>query len=163
MKKLYEASQAPQPFSPCFFFFFYGSLMDPEVLQTVLSLAQTPTVEKASVAGFSMKMWGIYPTLIRSAAGVGGEEKISGTVWKVEEEAHFLRLSAYETGAYTWCPCEIELSSGDVLGGCRTFCWAGDPNSRDLEEGKFDLERYQKYFKPSVVRRCAASRDRARS
>jgi len=34
---------------------------------------------------------------------------------------------------------------------CYTFCWAGSPDSKELEEGVFDFERYQRYFKPSVV------------
>lgn len=39
-----------------------------------------------------------------------------------------------------------------VLTDCRTFCWAGNPESKELEEGWFDLGRYQRYFKTSVVR-----------
>ncbi|RDL36417.1 Uncharacterized protein BP5553_05769 [Venustampulla echinocandica] len=133
------------PFTPCFMF-FYGSLMDSEVLQSVLSLQDTPTVAKGVIKGFSMKMWGIYPTIIPNNEG-----DISGTVWKVDLESHFLRLQEYETGAYTWCFCDIELEDGELLRGCRTFCWAGEANSKDLEEGSFDLLRYQKYFKASVV------------
>ena len=122
--------------------------MDPEVLQSVLSLQDTPRVAKGSIKGFSMKMWGIYPTIIHNEGG-----KIFGTVWKVDSEPHFLRLQEYETDVYSWCLCDIELEDGDVLHGCRTFCWAGDANSRELEEGVFDFLRYQKYFKASVVRK----------
>ena len=52
-----------------------------------------------------------------------------------------------------WEECEAVLEGGEVLGGSRVFCWAGDPDSRELEEGSFDLERYQKYFKASVTRK----------
>lgn len=122
--------------------------MDPEVLQAVLELPETPIVESGSVCGFSIKMWGIYPALIPHEGGV-----VSGSTWRVNTESHFLRLKKYETSAYTWCTCDIELSNGEVLTGCRTFCWAGDSNNRDLEEGTFDLQRYQRYFKASVVRK----------
>jgi gamma-glutamylcyclotransferase (GGCT)/AIG2-like uncharacterized protein YtfP len=142
-----KLQQKIEPFKPCYMF-FYGSLMDPEVLQSVLGLGYLPSVAKGTAVGFSMKMWGIYPALIPSEGG-----RISGTVWKVESESHFLRLQEYETGAYSWCLCNVELEGGEVLHGCRTFCWAGDVHSRDLEEGIFDLLRYQKYFKSSVVRR----------
>lgn len=135
------------PFEPCPFF-FYGSLMDPEVLQAVLELPETPIVESGSVCGFSIKMWGIYPALIPHEGGV-----VSGSTWRVNSESHFLRLKKYETSAYTWCTCDIELSSREVLSKCRTFCWAGGSDSKELEEGTFDLQRYQRYFKASVVRK----------
>lgn len=43
--------------------------MDPEVLQAVLSLPIIPAVKRGSLTEFSMKMWGIYPTIIRGGAG----------------------------------------------------------------------------------------------
>ena len=122
--------------------------MDSEVLQAVLGLLETPSVMKGTIQGFSMKMWGIYPTIIRNEKG-----KISGTAWKVDLESHFSRLQDYETDAYTWCLCDVELEGGEVLRGCRTFCWAGDADSRELDDGSFDLSRYQTYFKSSVVRK----------
>lgn len=143
----YKPEEAEPPFKPCFFF-FYGSLMDPEVLQAVLGLLEVPVVEEGWVTGFAMKMWGIYPALIPRKGG-----KVFGMVWKVNAQSHFLRFMEYETSAYTWCSCDIELSNGETLRDCRTFYWAGDPDSKELEEGKFDLQRYQKYFKPSVVRK----------
>ena len=36
--------------------FFYGTLMDPEVLQTILSLPELPVMERGHINGFSMKM-----------------------------------------------------------------------------------------------------------
>ncbi|KFY18611.1 hypothetical protein V493_08472 [Pseudogymnoascus sp. VKM F-4281 (FW-2241)] len=135
------------PFEPCSFF-FYGSLMDPEVLQAVLELSEMPIVESGYVGGFIMKMWGIYPALIPHEGG-----GVLGSAWRVSSESQFLRLKEYETSAYTSCACDIELSNGEVLRGCRTFCWAGDSDSKELDEGTFDLQRYQRYFKASVVRK----------
>jgi hypothetical protein len=121
--------------------------MDPEVLQAVLGLPETPIVANGWVTGFAVKMWGIYPALVPHEGG-----KVSGSTWRINSESQFLRLKDYETSAYTRCACDIELSSGGVLSGCRTFCWAGDSDSK-AEEGTFDLQRYQRYFKPSVVRK----------
>lgn len=144
----YNHGEPEPPFEPCYLF-FYGSLMDAEVLQTIAGLPEVPAVQEGSVTGFEMKMWGIYPTLIPCAGA-----QVSGTVWKVNEPGHFFRLQRYETSAYTWCSCEIRLSNGEILRRCRTFCWAGNVNSKVLKQGKFDLEHYQKYFKASVVRKA---------
>lgn len=108
--------------------------MDAEVLQPVLGLLDIPSVVKGEINGFSMKMWGVYPTVIRNEGG-----KISGTVWKADLESHFIRLQEHETEVYTWCFCDIELEDGQVLQGFRAFCWAGDPDSKELDEGSFDL------------------------
>jgi gamma-glutamylcyclotransferase (GGCT)/AIG2-like uncharacterized protein YtfP len=128
--------------------FFYGSLMDSEVLQSILDLPELPTTRPATISGFLIKMWGIYPTLIPCHSG-----SVTGTVWKVTSDAHFDRLVAYETAAYRWDECDAVLEGGEVLRNCRTFCWAGEPDSKELEDGSFDLERYQKYFKSSITRR----------
>jgi gamma-glutamylcyclotransferase (GGCT)/AIG2-like uncharacterized protein YtfP len=128
--------------------FFYGSLMDPEVMQAILDLPDLPSTRFASVHGFEIMMWGIYPALLPAQSG-----EIYGCVWKVTTEDHFNRLASYETAAYTWIECDAVLENGTKIERCRTFCWAGDPQSRELEKGRFDLERYQKYFKSSVTRR----------
>jgi hypothetical protein len=93
-------------------------------------------------------MWGIYPALIPSHSG-----SVAGSVSEVASEAHFDRLAAYETSAYKWDECDAVLDDGEVLRSCRIFCWTGEPDSKELENGSFDLERYQKYFKSSVTRR----------
>jgi gamma-glutamylcyclotransferase (GGCT)/AIG2-like uncharacterized protein YtfP len=142
-----NAIESNRPFQPCLMF-FYGSLMDPEVVQAVLNLPELPSTKPATIFGFRIKMWGIYPALIPSTSG-----QVAGFVWEVDSEEHFERLAAYETAAYTWVECEAVLDEGTVCKDCRTFCWAGNADSNELEDGCFDLERYQKYFKSSVTRR----------
>ena len=122
--------------------------MDPEVLQAVLGLPEIPAVKCGSITGFSVKMWGIYPALVQDENG-----KVSRTLWGVTSKAQFLRLAEYETSVYIWCECDVELNNGGTLHNCWTFCWAGDPDSEDLEDGSFDLKRYQKHFKSSVTGR----------
>lgn len=142
-----KASLINEPFQPCHMF-FYGSLMDPEVIRAVLGLPDLPTTKPASISGYQIKLWGIYPALIPSTSST-----VYGVVWEITQEDHFNRLAAYETAAYTWVRCDVMLENGTVLKECRTFIWAGQPDSKELEDGSFDFERYQKYFKSSVVRR----------
>ena len=130
--------------------FFYGSLMDPEVLQTILRLPKPPSMEKGRIVGYKVRMWGIYPTLVPDAGTT-----VLGTVWVSTKYTDLLSLQRYETSAYKLCECQVILDGHgvDTVVEGLTFCWAGDPQSRDLQDGEFDFERYQKYFKPSVVRR----------
>ncbi|KAF2745036.1 hypothetical protein M011DRAFT_448456 [Sporormia fimetaria CBS 119925] len=135
-----------EPFEPCYMF-FYGSLMDPEVLQAVLGLKELPTMRKGTISGLQPMMWGPYPTLVRTT-GVG--EKVSGMAWECTSEVHFRKLEAYETSHYTWQACSIELEDGRVLDKSRVFIWAGHPKCDELREGTFDLEKYQREVKPSM-------------
>ena len=122
--------------------------MDPDVLQTVLSLPEPSTLRDGNIKDYAMRMWGIYPTLVPSKG-----LKIEGKVYLCETVQHFLRLVKYETGAYQWVPCQIELENGEIIERGRVFVWAGDPDGKELSDGTFDFARYQRYFKPSVVRR----------
>jgi hypothetical protein len=38
-----------------------------------------------------------------------------------------------------------------VVRGCRVFIWAGEAESKELEEGVFHFERRVRYFRGSVV------------
>lgn len=91
--------------TPCHLF-VYGTLMDPEVLQTILSLQETPTFEEGWIAGFRIKMWGIYPALVPCDEG-----RVSGMACRVETEEQFQRLAEYETSAYTWCGVRVRSTS----------------------------------------------------
>jgi hypothetical protein len=44
------------------------------------------------------------------------------------------------------------LEDGVVLERCHTLNRAGEPDSKELEDGNFDFEHYQKYFRGSVTR-----------
>jgi hypothetical protein len=126
--------------------FFYGSLMDTDILTRIARLSTPPTMLPGTITNFRMRMWGPFPTLIASPSG-----KVTGTYWKCEDEAQFLRLKEYETDAYSWCFCDVVTEDGVVLKGCRTFCWSGYPEDGDLEDGRFDLGVYQKNIKGMYV------------
>ncbi|PHH93286.1 hypothetical protein CDD83_7985 [Cordyceps sp. RAO-2017] len=129
-----------------FVYFFYGTLMDPEVLQTVTALREPPRLREASIGGFEMKIWGgRYPTLLRQRDPQG--RRIEGKAWRATTLDQCLRLQQYETAAYQACTCTIQFLTGEVVQGL-TFKWAGDPTSSELSEGSFDLETWQREQKP---------------
>ncbi|PGH01713.1 hypothetical protein GX51_05029 [Blastomyces parvus] len=162
------APQIDPPWKPTYLF-VYGSLMDSDVLQHVLALPNPPLpLRPARLKNYKMKMWGVYPTLIprpsisngtQTAEGesVDDGDAIPGKLYLVDHPAQFTLLEIYETNAYTWHRCVVEYTDDDGSTStteqsgleCRTFVWAGDPDSPELSDGPaFDLERYQKHFKP---------------
>ncbi|KAK8112463.1 hypothetical protein PG984_012989 [Apiospora sp. TS-2023a] len=150
----FEQATAPTFVEPANFqprhFFFHGTLMDPEVYQTVTKSAEAPMMRKGWITGFRMKMWGIYPTLVPRVPGSGAGSPEAKANPEAETD---IRI----TGTYCMpIDCTIITEEGEELTDCSTFGWAGDPESAELEDGVFDFERYQKYFKPSVVKRPAA-------
>lgn len=136
-----------EAFKPCHIF-FYGSLMNAKVLQTVTKLEDEPITQIGVVRGFRIKMWGIYPAAVPDSDKHG---TVAGTVWHTDNPSHLTRLQEYETRAYKLCDCDIEVEDGHKLPGSKIFCWAGEADSPELEDGVFDFERYQRYFVPSVL------------
>jgi len=129
-------------------FFFYGSLMDPDVLGTVLNLRHVPVYQDAWIEGYETKMWSIYPTVIPKEGG-----KVRGKVWRSNNSLHAARLARYETARYREERCEIKVEGGGaVIKDGSVFVWARDPQHRDLEPGSFDLDIYQAHYKPDVFR-----------
>lgn len=141
----HEMPTVELPFKPCHVF-FYGSLMDAQVLQTVAKLASPPVTRSGIVRGVKIKMWGVYPAVVPDEQGV-----VAGTVWHTDNPSHIQHLQEYETRAYKLCDCEVELEGDHSILASKIFCWAGETDSVELEDGVFDFERYQKYFKPSVM------------
>ncbi|KAF2681910.1 hypothetical protein K458DRAFT_308296 [Lentithecium fluviatile CBS 122367] len=137
------------------YMFFYGSLVDPDVICTIARLSDMPMVRPASITGFKMKMWGIYLALLPMPPQIpqtkSDEDKINGVLWKCTSEDQFRCLAEYETSAYTWCECDARHENEEEVKECVTFCWAGDAESRELVKGRFDVERWRRYFKASVT------------
>ncbi|KAH7084451.1 hypothetical protein FB567DRAFT_570579 [Paraphoma chrysanthemicola] len=144
--------QNPKPFHPCYLF-FYGTLQDPDLLQHLLRAPSAPTLVPATLSGYEVKMWGMYPVLVPRS--VSGSTKVDGVLWYCGKEEEFDRLAAYETSAYTWCECdcEVKVAGGrDFIKGVRVFIWGGVVGSSELEEGSFNFVRWKTYFKHSVIK-----------
>ncbi|KAI0455663.1 hypothetical protein F5B21DRAFT_523442 [Xylaria acuta] len=130
-----------------FYFFFYGSLQIPDVLQGVCEIDDKDSItlrKNASINGWKYKMWGPYPALVPAAAD-DEEGRVGGTVWLCEKPEHVARLCNYETSAYRMAYCDVlvpsvEGSCQEIIKNARTF--VNNQNSDELTEGSFDVEGY---------------------
>ena len=140
-------AQKNNAFQPCYLF-FYGSLMDPDILQNIARLENPPVLQDASIEGYKMKMWGgTYPTLLAIQAGENDPGKVTGKAWKATTLDQIRNLEYYETSAYKITECKIQLNGNEIVDGM-TFCWSGVNGDDELQEGSFDLEEYRKSTKP---------------
>lgn len=147
-------------FAPrCGPYFFYGTLMDPQLLSEILSLSATPILRPAKIVGYSLKLWGQYPALVDGETG----ETVEGMVYHVEEPKHAERLAEYETNAYRPAPCLINVMDGEQSSEIRgtTFKYIGNPI--DISDGTFDLNAWlkrmnrQPHEKPRVIEEGTAA------
>ena len=136
-EKLYEESISTKPFPPqlCF---FYGTLMDPDELAKVLELGDTerPVTRPASIAGYSCKMCGIYPSLVD---GPSPESVVHGVAFEVTSQFMAKRILGHQM-SYVQHDCVIRFEDGETLPGM-TFKWGRSVEL--LNEGSFDLEKWQ--------------------
>lgn len=117
------------------YFFFYGTLMDPSTLASVMQVPTPPPMQPARVVGYSVKMNGPYPALVWGPP----EHEVDGVACEILVREHFDRICGYEE-KYEANPCYIELLGSDGLDTIKgeTFMWKGDLG--ELRDGVFDLE-----------------------
>ncbi|RFU24009.1 hypothetical protein B7463_g12329, partial [Scytalidium lignicola] len=118
------------------FYFFYGSLMDPETLRRVLKLQELPRLFPSKILGYHCMLWGEYPALIDGMLN----EPVYGMAFEVQSPEDVTRLENYETKKYENTGCIIQFEDGTKVAG-RTFVWAGD--QAELKEGRFDLKDWK--------------------
>ena len=111
-------------------YFFYGSLMDPTRLSSVLGLHEKPSLRPATVIGYRLMLWGPYPALV-SAAGQEGA-KVPGLMYEVQSLGEAAKLQRYETNNYGPKRCTIKLDDGTKLSG-DTFMWNADRGTAPLK------------------------------
>ncbi|KAI8952895.1 hypothetical protein F4801DRAFT_577149 [Xylaria longipes] len=129
-----------------FYFFFYGSLQIPDVLQSVCEIEDKDSLtlrKNASIEGWKIKMWGPYPALV--PATTDDEGTVKGMVWLCEELKHVMRLCTYESNAYRMAYCDVSTTNADgtsaeVIKNARTFVFNQNPD--ELADGSFDTARY---------------------
>ncbi|KAM4066334.1 gamma-glutamyl cyclotransferase, AIG2-like domain-containing protein [Hirsutella rhossiliensis] len=144
-----QPAPADDGFEPCIFF-FYGTLMDPEVLRSVAALDAPPELADAWVEGLELRLWhAVYPTLTRLRQARAATPRVDGKAWRATSMDQCLRLQRYETAAYEGYDCDVYLAAGAVVRGL-TFVWAGDPDSSQLSDGTFNLALWQRNHKGSV-------------
>lgn len=93
------------------FYFFYGTLMDPQIAQQVLGLATPPVLKHAILHRRGhLRMWGPFPAL---RANLAPREDVAGMAFEVEGEEAKARLVAYEGVNYSEAPCLIRYVDED--------------------------------------------------
>jgi Gamma-glutamyl cyclotransferase, AIG2-like len=137
-------------FTPTFYF-FYGTLAQPEILSHILDLkADNPLVLRLDfIEGYSLRHWGQYRTLINGPP----LNVVEGVAYLVRSEADVEKLAYYETKAYEAALCVICFMDGSDVnenGKCEkqekkvpTMVYVGDPVV--LEEGRFDSKLWVRY------------------
>ncbi|KAK4241863.1 hypothetical protein C8A03DRAFT_11953 [Achaetomium macrosporum] len=130
------ATAEPEPFKPVYYF-FYGTLMKPDILKAVLGLDTEPVLRTAKVYGFELTNWGQYRALIDGTPGA----VVSGCAYMVRSTEEAYKLAYYETDSYALTPCKIYFTDennekeNEAVHG-KTFKYAGDGQA--LREGRFD-------------------------
>lgn len=97
-------------------YFFYGTLMDPPLLQELLGLPYLPTLEPATIRGPRTAMWDDYPAAIpqQFVEPEDIDETVKGMAFFLPKEYSYTdyRLGAYETDHYKIYPAPITLQKG---------------------------------------------------
>lgn len=123
-------------------FFFYGTLMDPQIAQEVLGLSEPPVLKAALLKNRGyLRMWGPYPAFV---ADRNPRVDVKGVACEIEGAERKDRLATYEGNNYDETKCLINLVTDDGESDyivARTFAWIGDED--ELSEGSFDLETYK--------------------
>ncbi|KAJ5162421.1 hypothetical protein N7492_007813 [Penicillium capsulatum] len=123
--------------------FFYGSLMNPQILSHVLELSKSPPImRRARVTGYQIKLWGRYPAFVEGQTF----HFVDGMVCEPLSPTQLDRLAAYETDKYRRLSCLIEVLNDDgsikeTIEGI-TFAWNGRQD--ELQEGTFDSTQWKK-------------------
>ncbi|CZR66905.1 uncharacterized protein PAC_16806 [Phialocephala subalpina] len=101
-------------------YFFYGTLADPEVLMRHLGLRGEPMLWPASVRGGVLRTWaGKYRALVDGCE----EDVVEGKAYEVETREHEDALRSYETSKYEVVRCVIQVGYREIPG-C-TFRFVG--------------------------------------
>jgi Gamma-glutamyl cyclotransferase, AIG2-like len=128
----------PPVYEPIYYF-FYGTLTQPEILSSVLDLTEPPEFRPARIVGYSLANWGQYRALVDGPQGA----IVEGSAYKVRSAEDEYNLAHYETSAYRVAPCCITIIDGghpaEVSG--NTFKYAGDAQA--LREGRFDRKLWE--------------------
>ena len=101
-------------------YFFYGTLADPEVLVEKLELCARPSLRPATVDGANIRTWGgKYKAL------VDGDSIVAGWAYKITSAGHEEALRYYETSQYEVVRCVILINDTDERDWGLTFRFVG--------------------------------------
>jgi gamma-glutamylcyclotransferase (GGCT)/AIG2-like uncharacterized protein YtfP len=101
------------------YYFFYGTLAQPDKLTRVLELSAAPQYKAATIGGFKAGTIGEYKALVE-IEDESEDEQIEGEAYLVASEEHAEKLAEFETDLYVSVDVEIALEGGRSVVG-RTF------------------------------------------
>lgn len=138
MKHPVENPTVEQAFKPMYYF-FYGTLTQPETLSHILDLKEQPILRPAKLTGYALAEWGQYHALVDGEPG----QEVSGRAYLVQSAENNLKLARYETNAYEAVSCRIQFTDGlhpeHEYG--MVFRYAGDDTA--LKAGRFDWKLWE--------------------
>ncbi|KAK2759961.1 hypothetical protein FQN54_002697 [Arachnomyces sp. PD_36] len=136
-----EPTQSVEDDTPSFpeYYFFYGTLRKPSMLQRILELEEEPQLRAAKITGYTLARWGDYPALIDGREN----QEVKGYAYLVQSEEQVERLIDYETRTYKVAPLRIIFTDGEDPGEVsgKGFAYAGD--AKRLLEKRFDRKLWE--------------------
>ena len=112
-----EASALPQPQQHTYpvWYFFYGTLAEPDRLVRLLGLAEEPELCDAYVLGGRIKMWaGRYKGLVSDFSNP--DARVDARAFLVESAEQEDALGYYETAKYEVVRCDVHVEAGVLQG-----------------------------------------------
>jgi hypothetical protein len=95
-------------------YFFYGTLAQPEVLSQVLGLSEPPVIKAAEIRGGSIKVWGgKYKALVDGLPS----STVHGHAFEVDSREQEEALRIYETEKYEVVRCRINIQGEGMVRG----------------------------------------------
>lgn len=127
--------------------FFFGTLMDPDILGLVIGRnVAAEELEPAVLRGFRrVRVRGAsYPMLVADASG-----RVEGVLWRGVRAADRLRLDAYEGAGYRRTAINVETRTGETV---RAQVYCAVPGQLTPTDEEWDLGVWRKRFKSEYVR-----------
>ncbi|MGB0750118.1 MAG: gamma-glutamylcyclotransferase family protein [Magnetospiraceae bacterium] len=125
--------------------FFYGTLMDREILDLVVGRAvRDSDVEPAQIRGFRRVFvaGAVYPTLVRRHAA-----RVEGLLVRGLTDMDYQRLAQYEGWEYRAENFQVRLVSGEVVG---ARCFITKPEVGSVPKD-WSLADWRRRFKPRYL------------
>ncbi|KXJ87327.1 hypothetical protein Micbo1qcDRAFT_167686 [Microdochium bolleyi] len=121
-------------------YFFYGTLTNPDMLKHILDLEETPVLRPAVLIGYALTNWGQYKALVNGEP----DQPVDGFAYSVQTKDDEAKLARYETSAYEVRACNITFKDAEEPQESRgyTFMYAGDESA--LKGERFDRTLWEK-------------------
>lgn len=121
-KSMLPHAMIPQQHDYPVWYFFYGTLGEPDRLTRLLDLAEPPTLDEAYVRGGGVKTWA---DTYRALVDGDRTDKVYGWAYLIHSKEQEDALRLYETDAYEVVRCTIQTKNGRRRGLTFQFVYPG--------------------------------------